>query len=208
MFDFIADLDAFFCAKYANYDKICILEGYKRPLMQTTKINEDGSTYSYTLPMDRMKLVHQENKEALLKQLKPRLVDNTFSFSFIPYTFFRRVKKAFSEDSFHKKLRKLFESYNVNAQEVLQELNLSKEIWNNIRIGKFAATKNLILSIALVAQLSFEDTTELLNISEYEWDYAQQKDVVVTYLLQQKVYNREMIDSALKEYNIENLFLK
>lgn len=208
MFDFIADLDAFFCEKYANYDKICILEGYKRPVMQATKVDENGLTYSYTLPMERMKLANQESKEALLKQLKPRLVDNTFSFSFIPYTFFKRVKKAFSEYSFHRTLRTLFESYNVNAQEVLQELNLSKEIWNNIWIGKFAATKNLILSIALVAQLSFEDTTELLNISGYEWDYAQQKDVVLTYLLQQKVYNREMIDAALKEYNIENLFLK
>ena len=44
MFDFINDLDNFFCEKYANYDKICILNGYKRPVMQATRVNEDGST--------------------------------------------------------------------------------------------------------------------------------------------------------------------
>ena len=27
-FDFIEDLDEYFCEKYANYDHICILKGY------------------------------------------------------------------------------------------------------------------------------------------------------------------------------------
>ena len=88
MFDFIADLDAFFCEKYANYDKLCVLEGYKRPVMQATRVNEDGTTYSYTLPMETMKLANQEKKEQLLKELKTKFVDNTFSFSFFPFSLF------------------------------------------------------------------------------------------------------------------------
>ena len=35
-FDFIEDLDEYFCEKYANYDHICILKGYEMPKMQTT----------------------------------------------------------------------------------------------------------------------------------------------------------------------------
>ena len=89
MFDFINDLDNFFCEKYANYDKICILNGYKRPVMQATRVNEDGSTYSYTLPMERMSLVYQEDKQTLLQELKSKLqskviaikrIDNTLVF--------------------------------------------------------------------------------------------------------------------------------
>ena len=33
MFDFITDLDEYFCEKYANYDKLCVLNGYKMPVM-------------------------------------------------------------------------------------------------------------------------------------------------------------------------------
>ena len=208
MFDFIADLDAFFCEKYANYDKLCVLPGYKQPLMQATRVNPDGSTYSYTLPMDTMRLAKQEAKEELLKELKTRLVDNTFSFSFFPYGFFRKIKLKFAEDSFHKILQGIFQRNNISEQEAGEDLDVSKEIWTNIWNGKFAPTKNLIFSIALVARLSFEDTDTLMATIGYEWDDSIAKDVVVRYLLQQRVYNREMIDRALKEYRVENLFLK
>lgn len=208
MFDFIADLDAFFCEKYANYDKLCVLPGYKQPMMQATKVNEDGSTYSYTLPMNTMRLANQEKKEELLKELKTRFVDNTFSFSFVPYGFFRRIKLSFSDYSFHKNFRVVLQKNNLTADEVGEELNVSKEIWMKICNGKFAPTKNLILSIALVAHLSFEDTDALMATLGYEWDDSIVKDVVVKYLLQQRVYNREMINFALQEYRVENLFLK
>ena len=208
MFDFIADLDAFFCEKYANYDKLCVLPGYKQPMMQATRVNEDGSTYSYTLPMNTMRLANQEKKKELLKELKTRLVDNTFSFSFFPYGFFRRIKLAFSDDSFHKNFLAVLAKNNLTMDEVGEELNVSKEIWTKICSGKFAPTKNMIFSIALVAHLSFEDTDALMATIGYEWDDSIAKDVVVKYLLQQRVYNREMIDRALQEYRVENLFLK
>ena len=208
MFDFIADLDAFFCEKYANYDKLCVLPGYKQPMKHATKVNEDGSTYSYTLPMNTMRLALQENQEELLKELKTRLVDNTFSFSFFPYGFFSKIKLAFAKDAFHKIFKTILDRNNLTIEEVGNELNVPEEIWTKICTGKFAPTKNLIFSIALVAHLSFEDTDSLMAIIGYEWEDSIAKDVVVRYLLQQRVYNREMIDYALKEYRIENLFLK
>lgn len=208
MFDFIVDLDAFFCEKYANYDKLCVLPGYKQPIMQATKVNEDGSTYAYTLPMSTMRLALQEKKEELLKELKTRLVDNTFSFSFFPCGFFRRIKLAFAKDSFHKTFSAVLGKNNLTAEEVGEELNISQEIWTKIVKGKFAPTKNLLFSIALVAHLSVEDTDALMETIGYEWDDSVARDVVIRYLLQQRVYNREMINGALKEYRIENLFLK
>ena len=70
MFDFIADLDEYFCEKYANYDKLCVLKGYRMPKMQDTKVGADGRTYAYTLPANTMRLALQENKAELLKTLK------------------------------------------------------------------------------------------------------------------------------------------
>ena len=71
---FISDLDDYFCEKYANYDRMCVLKGYVMPKMQTTQRREDGTDYSYTLPPETMRLSLQENKAALLKQLKERMV--------------------------------------------------------------------------------------------------------------------------------------
>ena len=79
-FEFIADLDEYFCEKYANYDKICVLKGYKMPKMQATKRLENGRDYSYTLPADTMRLALQENRLELLADLKTRMADKAVRF--------------------------------------------------------------------------------------------------------------------------------
>ena len=42
---------------------------------------------------------------------------------------------------------------------------------------------------------------------EYEFDYKYVKDVVVSYLLQERVSNPVMIARAFDEYKVANLFL-
>ena len=97
MFEFIADLDNYFCEKYANYDKLCVLEGYKMPKMQTTKVREDGRTYAYTLPSNTMRLANQEKKAEILVLLKEKITDKTFSFSFKPLDFFSRIPNKYAK---------------------------------------------------------------------------------------------------------------
>ena len=80
----LTDLDEYFCKKYANYDKLCTLPGYRMPKMQTSEVREDGRTYAYTLPANTMRLALQENNAELLADLKTKLQDKTFSFSFTP----------------------------------------------------------------------------------------------------------------------------
>lgn len=208
MYDFIADLDAYFCEKYANYDKLCILPGYKMPMMQASEVRADGRTYAYTLPASTMRLATQEKKAELLTELKNRITDTTFSFSFRPYGFFRKIKEKFSKFSFYKNLKVVLQKYKLSEQDAGELLNVSSEIWLGISKGKYAPTKNLIFSLALAAHLSMEDTQNLMLLCGYEFDCAIVKDVVVSYLLSQKVYNRSMIDAALAEYKVSNLFLK
>jgi hypothetical protein len=56
--------------------------------------------------------------------------------------------------------------------------------------------------------LTKEDTQSLLAVCGYEFEYETVKDVVVAYLLEQKVFNPQMVACALAEYKVENLFLK
>ena len=207
MFDFIQDLDGYFCEKYANYDKLCVLPGYRMPKMQTSEVREDGRTYAYTLPANTMRLAKQENKDALLKELKGRLSDKTFSFSFRTLGIFSRIKNIFSKYAPYKWLKVILDKCGTNATEAGELLSVDKEIWSGICTGKYLPTKNLILSLALTSQIGIEYTKDLLALCDYELDFTYEKDVVVAYLLEQKVYNRTMIDAALAEYKISNLFI-
>ena len=208
MYDFIADLDEYFCKKYANYDKLCVLPGYKMPLMQASEVDEFGRTRTYTLPADRMCLALQEKKGELLAVLKTKMADVTFSFSFRPLGLFASIKNRTSKYGFAKNFKKMLEKYGVSEADALAGLNISEEIWTKICKGKFLPSKNLIFSLALTAQFSLDDTEELLAYLDEEFDYAIVKDVVISYLLNNKVYNPEMINRALAEYKVDNLFIK
>ena len=208
MFDFITDLDAFFCEKYADYDKICILPNYRMPVMHATKVREDGRTYGYTLPSETMRLALQENKDELLKILKSQMVDKTFSFSFAPIGFFARVHNVFARTAFHKQLKAFLKQYNIAEETAFEGIEVAEEIKMGILKGKFAPTKNFLLSFALTQQISYKNTQDLLAVCGEEFDYREVKDVVIAYLLRNKVYNPEMVKAALSEYKVANLFLK
>ncbi len=207
MYNFLADLDEYFCEKYANYDKLCVLPDYKVPVMQASRIDEFGRSYAYTLPMDTMRLALQEKKTELLAALKEKLTDETFSFSFYPVGFFRRIGNLFSRYTFEKALKATATRHNADLAEWGKLLHIPQEVWTKICSGKFMPTKNLVLSLALAAHLSFDDCTTLLGFIEEEWNYAVPKDVVISYLLHQKIYGEGMIEAALSEYKIRNLFI-
>ena len=208
MYDFIADLDGYFCETYANYDKLCILPGYVMPVMQRSEVRDDGRTYAYTLPADTMRLAKQDKKDEILAELKKRMTDVTFSFSFRPYGFFAKVKNRFSKYAFCKAFKQMLAKYGVSEQDAFSNLSIAEEIWSGILKGNFEPTKNLIYSVALTAQFSYADTCALMNLCGEQFILTDVKDVVISYLLQQKVYNRGMIDAALAEYKVTNLFIK
>lgn len=208
MYDFIADLDDYFCEKYANYDKLCVLPGYRMPKMQTSEVRADGRTYAYTLPADTMRLATQEKKDELLKLLKEQMYDKTFSFSFRPLGMFARIKNKLSKYGFVKIAQMTFAKYNTTLEKALENVNVDGEICKNIAKGNFLPTKNTIFSLALSSHLTIDDTRNLLLVCDYELDPAIVKDVVLTYLIEQKVFNESMIVRALDEYKVSNLFLK
>lgn len=208
MYDFIHDLDDYFCETYENYDKLVLLPGYKMPVMQATKVREDGRTYAYTLPSSTLRLANQEKKTEILAELKERMVDLTFSFSFRTHNLFSRLKTKLAKYSFYKMFAKMRARYNVSDEEMLSQMDILPEIWKGICSGKYLPTKNFIFTFALIAQISMEDTKILLQLADCAFDFKYVKDVVISYLLGTKVYNSTMIERALAEYKVSNLFFK
>ncbi len=207
MYNFLTDLDEYFCETYANYDKLCVMDGYKMPMMQASRVDEFGRTRTYTLPANTMRLATQEKKTEILAELKKRFVDNTFSFTFVPLSGFARVRAFFTGNRTLKIFKQTLAKYGLTVENGAKGLVVSEEIWKNIWRGKFIPTKNLLYSLAIAAQISWEDLLALFDAFGYEFDYALPKDVVVSYLVKNRVYDRGMIDAALSEYKISNLFL-
>ena len=207
-FEFIADLDEYFCEKYANYDKLCILPGYKMPKMQETRTDAFGRPYSYTLPADTMALSKQEKKAELLAELKDKMYDKNFSFSFRPLGFLEKISEKFAKETFSKTLQEVAARYNVEAKDLGENLDIDPIIWKKILKGEFYPSKNLVLALGLSAHFSYRDVKELLMMSGYAFDFANVFDVVVSYLLVKGIYNSAMVDAALEEYKIQPMMMK
>ena len=207
-FDFLTDLDDYFCEKYADYDKICVLKGYSMPKMHATERRADGRDYSYTLPMSTMRLAKQKEKASLLRQVKDGLFDPSFSFSFRPLGLFERFRGAFKKVNSKKVLAQIFARNSLTADEVKAELDIDEYTWKKICKGQYHPTKNLVFSIAITAHLPIEDMYELMEVCELGMDFTKPKDVVVAYLVEKKVFNQEMVRAAADEYKLANLFIK
>ena len=207
-FEFLNDLDDYFCEKYANYDKICVLKGYSMPKMQAVKRLADGRDYAYTLPSSTMRLSSQEKKAELLIELKQRISEAGFSFSFRPLTFWEKWKNRFAKTSFQKVLPVVLARKNTTCEGIFSELEIEKKTWDRIVKGLYYPTKNTLYTIALAAHLSLDDLTELMSVCKFSFDATLVKDVVLSYLISRGVYNSEMVKAALAEYKIEGLFLK
>ena len=207
MQEFIRSLDEYFCEKYANYDSLCVLKGYKMPKMQTTE-EIDGIKRSYTLPPETMRLALQENKEELLKEVKKNAVDKSFSFSFFPLNWKRRLSNRFGVFGFKRVFEDILSKKKLTALEIEKGLTLESGVFKKVCKGSYLPTKNLVLSIALVGELSMGETNRLLDACGEEWAYSQIKDTVVAYLLENKVFSLELIKTAMAEYKVDNLFIE
>lgn len=205
-FGFLSDLDDYFCENFENYDKLCVIDGYRMPKMHATERRADGRLYAYTLPPETMRLSKQENREQILESLKKQIMDTSFSFSFEPIGFFERLRKN-GKYSFKKALEGTLKKSAITAEELGKSLTIDQKTWKKIYSGDFAPTKNLIFSIALTARVSYEDTCYMLATRGMEFDYAIEREAVISYLLKQKIFNEEMIKSAFEEYNVRNLFI-
>ena len=207
-FDFLNDLDEYYCETYATYDRHCVLPGYRMPKMQDTKIDEYGRKTAYTLPANTMRLALQENKEGLLKKVKEGYLDKTFSFTFRPISLFRRFTNLFAKDAFLKVLKEIAGKHGLSAEQAFSSLNIPQEAQKGILKGKFYPSKNLLISMALTAQFNEKETKVLLAVCGYEFDFEEVKDTVVSYLLIKEIYNPAMVQAALDEYGVKNLFIK
>lgn len=198
---FLASLDEYFCANYSDYVRLSALEGYEQP--EVLYIAKDGNVARRDSSC--MRLNKQKDPQALLAQFKAAYVDveYTFNFSFIPIA--ERIRDISRKHTFAKTLRAILPKYKETAESVGEKLDIEPRIWKKIAKGKLYPEKCTVLATALVCGLRASDLQSLINVCGFSLDKASVRDVVVSYLVEQKIFNAEMRDRCLSEYKITNL---
>ena len=200
----ISALDEYFMAHYSDYVRLSALPGYQMP--ETLVIDRDGAVSKKDSAV--MRLACQQDREALLAALKEEQGDTDYTFSFRFLTFSEKLRRPFEKYSFAKVLPKILSRHKLTAEEAGERLNIEPRFWKKLVKGTLYPEKNTVLALAVVCGLTAIDTENLFNACGYEFDDKSVRDIVVRFLLEQKIFARDLVMQCLAEYKIASLPIK
>ena len=198
---YIQALDEYFCANYSDYVRLAALEGYVRP--EVIYIGKDGNIARRDSSV--LRLSGQKNAEEILKRFKADLSDTDYTFNFTVPSYFARLRDLSRKHTFKKVLAFTLKKYNETWESVGKKLDIEPRFWEMIAKGKLYPEKGTVFALALVCHMRPVDLTNLLNACGFEIKKESVRDVVVSYLIEQKVFNAEMRDACLAEYRINTI---
>lgn len=201
---YITELDEYFCAQYSDYTRLSALEGYEMPNM--LEVGRDGNLFRKDSSL--MRLCYQKNKGEILAVFKRGLVDTDFTFNFSFRSVRDKIGDPFRKFTFAKVLPAALKRAGETAESTGAKLEIEPRFWKLIVKGKLYPEKNTVLAIGLVCRMQTQDVRNLLAVCGYTLNDESVRDVVVQYLIQNKIFNEEMRDKCLSEYRITNLPIK
>lgn len=204
--DFISDLNAFFCKNYSNFDLISSLPSYQPVTIAMLLRSGNRVTEGENAVNERRKLSYQPEKDKLLAEFKERFVDGSFTYSFRVAPVRERIASLFRRRSKGGELLiKTVRRYGEDADAMPEKLGISAYVWKNVLRGYFLPEKVLLFKICLLLGLSREDGFALLRAFGAYYNFEDARDVVVRYLTDYRVFNREMIDRAFEEFKLNKI---
>ena len=197
---YLQSLDEYFCANYSDYVRLAALEGYVRP--ELIYIEKDGNIARRDPAI--LRLSGQKNAAELLKRFKSELLDTEYTFNFSVPSCFARLRDLSRKHTFKKVLAPTLKKYH----ETWEKLNIEPRFWEMIAKGKLYPEKGTVFAVALVCRMRHADLVNLLNTCGFTLKKESVRDVVVSYLIEQRVFNAEMRDACLAEYRITTIPIK
>ena len=195
---FLSALDEYFCAHYSDYVRLSAIEGYVMP--DVLYVAEDGNIARRDAVC--MRLDRQKDAALLLSRLKAGLADTNFTFSFSFRSFRDKLRDCRDKHTFAKLLPAVLAHVSETAASAGALLEIEPRFWEKIVKGKLYPEKNTVLALALVCRLQLADVQNLLSVCGFSLRDDDVRDVVVRYLIEQKIFNPAMRDRCLAEYKI------
>lgn len=205
--ELISDLDEFFAKHYSNFELISALPSYEpvtvAMLLRSGNRVTDSGISSVN---ERRKICYQPKKDALLAEFKERYVDNSFTYSFRIAPVKQRISALFSSRSKGGALiLRLVQRYGEQPGNMPEKLGISPYVWKKLLRGYFLPEKALLFKLCLILGTSREDGYSLLKAFGAYYNFEDARDVVVRYLTEYRVFNRDMIEKAFDEYKLNRI---
>ena len=198
---YLKSLDDYFCEHYSEYVRLSALEGYVMP--EVVYVAADGNIARRDSSC--MRLCHQKDVAEILATFKEELVDTdfTFNFAFVPLR--DRIRDRVSKYTFAKLLPVVLGRCNETVESAGKKLDVEPRFWQKIVKGRLYPEKNVVLALALACRMQQRDVNNLLAVCGFTLEDTSVRDIVVRYLVEQKIFNEDMRDRCLAEYKITNL---
>lgn len=204
--DFIHDLNEYFNKKFVNYEMISSMPSYESITISMVLKNRNRIEEGEYAANEMRKIAYQPNPDKVLAELKERYVDNNFTFSVRIAPFKMRIKALFrSKDLPGPFLAKLIKNYGETPEALWEKVGVSQELWQKTLRGYYVPEKVLLFKIFLLLGVSLEDSLALMKLCGAYYNYEDARDVVVRYLIDYRVFNRDMIDRAFDEFHIRKI---
>lgn len=204
--DFIHDLNEYFSKKYVNYDLISSMPSYESVTISMVLKNRNRIEEGEYAANEMRKIAFQPDPDIVLSELKERYVDNNFTFSVRVAPLRVRIKALFgSKDLPGPLLAKLIRNYGEDPETFWEKVGVSQEMWKKTLRGYYVPEKVLLFKVFLLLGVSLEDSLALMKLSGAYYNYEDARDVVVRYLIDYRIYNRDMIDKAFDEFHIRRI---
>ncbi len=200
----ISALDEYFMAHYSDYVRLAALDGYRMPELLSPSREGGVQTKDPAL----MRLNHQERGEELLALLKREQADTDYTFSFRFLTFSEKLRRPFERYSFARVLPRILSGHSLTVEEAGRMLTVEEKFWKKMVKGTLFPEKNTVLALALACGFTAMDTENLFNACGYEFDERSVRDIVVRFLLEQRIFSHDLIHACLDEYKITSLPIK
>lgn len=202
---FIHDLDDYFSKKFSDFEMISAVPSYESVTVSMILKNRNRIEEGEYAANEMRKISYQPDPAKVLAEIKERYVDNTFTFSFRPAPFKGRIAALFGGGTAGKYIAKLIRNYGAEPETMWEALGLAQKDWKAILRGFFIPEKTLVYKLTLLLGLSQSDNFELMKECGCYYDFADARDVVVRYLVDYRIYNRDMIGKAFDEYRIRRI---
>lgn len=205
--NFLEDLNEYFSKKYEDYDAISTLPSYESVTISMVLKNRNRIEEGEVATNEVRKIYYQPQREKVLEECKERYVDNNFTFSVRVSPWKMRFKAFFGVRALHGKLLEgIVVKYGEKPEAMPEKLGITQEVWKKTLRGWFIPEKVLLYKLGLQLALRKEDFETLMRVCGAYYDFADARDVVVKYLMDYRVFNKDFIDAAFKEFRIRPLF--
>lgn len=112
---------------------------------------------------------------------------------------------SFSDVSISAYLNELLKQHNITAKDIIIRLNMERSYTYQILKGRRQPTRNFIIRIALLCQLSVAETQKLLTVGNRPILYPRNRfDAAVLYCLQHQL-SEEELNELLKDIGEDSL---